>query len=220
MNGPGFYGKLASRGDFVRCGLPASFVEPWDAWLGAGLAASRTALGPAWLEAYLVSPPWRFVIAPGLLGAAPVAGVMMPSVDRVGRHFPLTAALTLPADTHLGALVGCAEPWFAHVETLLLSTLRPDADPEAFAAALQRLGMPLCQPRLPACRGPLGQWRFAVASAEGRGWALAQLAGEGGSCWWEADGGQGGGSLLCYPGLPAAQSFTDFLRVPFAEARP
>ncbi|MWW07815.1 TagF domain-containing protein, partial [Pseudomonas aeruginosa] len=29
MNSVGFYGKLAGRGDFVRRGLPNTFVEPW-----------------------------------------------------------------------------------------------------------------------------------------------------------------------------------------------
>ena len=38
----GFYGKLASRGDFVSRALPQSFVGPWDSWLAAGLLA-RTA---------------------------------------------------------------------------------------------------------------------------------------------------------------------------------
>ena len=28
----GFYGKLASRGDFVSRALPQSFIGPWDSW--------------------------------------------------------------------------------------------------------------------------------------------------------------------------------------------
>lgn len=38
---------------------------------------------------YLTSPVWRFAIAPGVLGPEGLGGVMMPSVDRVGRYFPL-----------------------------------------------------------------------------------------------------------------------------------
>uniref|UniRef100_UPI0013C2CB68 type VI secretion system-associated protein TagF n=1 Tax=Pseudomonas viridiflava TaxID=33069 RepID=UPI0013C2CB68 len=52
----------------------------------------------AWLDAYLVSPLWRFAVPANLLGSQPVAGVMMPSIDRVGRYFPLTIACLLPAD--------------------------------------------------------------------------------------------------------------------------
>ncbi|MBH8802476.1 DUF2094 domain-containing protein, partial [Pseudomonas aeruginosa] len=37
MNSVGFYGKLAGRGDFVSCGLPNTFVEPWDAGVGSRL---------------------------------------------------------------------------------------------------------------------------------------------------------------------------------------
>lgn len=88
MNSVGFYGKLAGRGDFVSRGLPNTFVEPWDAWLASGMRASQDELGAAWLDAYLTSPLWRFAIAPGLLGGEAVAGVVMPSIDRVGRYFP------------------------------------------------------------------------------------------------------------------------------------
>lgn len=64
----GFYGKLASRGDFVSRALPQSFVGPWDSWLAAGLLASQQRLGGDWLNVYLVSPLWRFVLAPGVCG--------------------------------------------------------------------------------------------------------------------------------------------------------
>lgn len=64
----GLYGKLASRGDFVSRGLPQSFIGPWDSWLAAGLLASQTALGGEWLNAYLVSPLWRFALAPESAG--------------------------------------------------------------------------------------------------------------------------------------------------------
>ena len=45
MSTAGFYGKLASRGDFVSRGLPQSFIAPWDSWLAAGLLASQASLG-------------------------------------------------------------------------------------------------------------------------------------------------------------------------------
>src|ERR1700712_4294952 len=91
----GFYGKLASRGDFVSLGLPQSFIQPWDTWLAAGLHVSQQQLGEDWLDAYLVSPLWRFVLAAGVCGPEAVVGVLMPSIDRVGRYFPLTVAQTL-----------------------------------------------------------------------------------------------------------------------------
>ena len=64
---PGWYGKLPSLGDFASRRLEGDFIEPWDTWLGEGLAAQRETLGDTWLEAYLASPTWRFVLMPGTL---------------------------------------------------------------------------------------------------------------------------------------------------------
>ena len=91
---PGWYGKLPTLGDFASRRLEADFIEPWDVWLGECMQAQRDAMGEAWLDAYLHSPPWRFLLMPGVLdGKEPqqmLGGVLMPSVDRVGRYFPLT----------------------------------------------------------------------------------------------------------------------------------
>lgn len=89
---PGWYGKLPHLGDFASRRLPQGFVQGWDAWLGQGLAAARAALGPLWQDRYLVAPVVRFWLAPALLDGRAWTGLAMPSVDRVGRHFPLTIA--------------------------------------------------------------------------------------------------------------------------------
>ena len=41
----GWYGKVASLGDFTLRGLPPEFVQPWDTWLQQGMRDSRTRLG-------------------------------------------------------------------------------------------------------------------------------------------------------------------------------
>jgi type VI secretion system protein ImpM len=87
---PGWFGKLPNLGDFASRRLPASFIGPWDAWLQGGLAAAREELGARWLDVYLVAPVRRFCVAPGVIDAQAWTGILMPSVDRVGRHFPLT----------------------------------------------------------------------------------------------------------------------------------
>lgn len=92
----GLFGKLPARGDFVRAGLPGDFVAAWDDWLQDVLAASRAQLGAAWLPAFLKAPVWRFLLPPGRCGAGGVLGVLLPSVDRVGRYFPLTLAAVMP----------------------------------------------------------------------------------------------------------------------------
>ena len=92
----GFFGKLPSHGDFLRRQVSDAFVGVWDGWLQECLAASRAELGDRWLDVYLTSPVWRFACAAGTCGPAPVVGVMVPSVDRVGRYFPLTLVAELP----------------------------------------------------------------------------------------------------------------------------
>ncbi len=211
MSSPGFYGKLAGRGDFIHRGLSPSFIERWDAWLSAGMATSQAALGAAWLDAYLVSPLWRFAVAPGLLGNEAVVGVMMPSVDRVGRYFPLTIALQLEAETDMGALVAGPDDWFEAAEALLLSTLEPEADVEAFEAAVPALGSPVCSAQVLCMPALEGQMRFAATTAAARGAVLMQHACEGASLWWGKGSGRVAAGLLRCQGLPAAQDFSGFL---------
>jgi len=93
----GVFGKLPARGDFVRDGLPGSFVHPWDDWLQQRVAGSRARLGAGWLPAWLEAPVWRFRLAPGVCGPGGALGVLLPSVDSVGRYFPLTLAAVWPA---------------------------------------------------------------------------------------------------------------------------
>src|SRR5262245_9131785 len=116
----GFHGKVPARGDFVTRNLPHSFVAPWDDWLQAGLAASREHLGEGWLPVYLESPVWRFVLDAGVCGPESWAGVLMPSVDRVGRYFPLTIAEPLPAGAHPLVTAVTAAPWFDRAEGLAI----------------------------------------------------------------------------------------------------
>src|SRR5262249_51991550 len=86
----GFYGKLPCRGDFLQRRAPQDFVDVWDAWLQEGLHESRQRLQEAWLNTYLTGRVWRFVLSAGVCGSGVYAGVLVPSVDRVGRYFPLT----------------------------------------------------------------------------------------------------------------------------------
>lgn len=92
MQAPGWFGKLPMLGDFAQRRLPPLFVEKVDAWLSQGMAASREALGEAWLETYLGAPLWCFAWSPEVIDESWWFGVMMPSVDAVGRYFPLVVA--------------------------------------------------------------------------------------------------------------------------------
>ncbi len=136
----GFAGKIPARGDFLRAGLPASFAQPWDGWLAAGMAAAQAALGEEFDAAYMEAPVWRFALAAGACGPDAAAGVLLPSVDRVGRRFPLTAALILPGADPAG-LAAC-ESWFAAIEGPALAAIEHDLEPEALTTALAEAGTP------------------------------------------------------------------------------
>ncbi len=131
----GLFGKLPARGDFVRIGLPVHFVEPWDAWLQKVITASQASMGADWLPAYLESPVWRFVLPAGMCGSGTAVGVIMPSVDRVGRYFPLTLAAVIARGGSVPP-EGDAVAWLDACEAAGRAALEADVAPEQ---VLQRL---------------------------------------------------------------------------------
>ncbi|NVZ50166.1 type VI secretion system-associated protein TagF [Pseudomonas sp. B6002] len=139
----GFFGKVASHGDFVSRRLPPAFLNTWDSWLQAGLQCSRERLGEQWLEVYLCSPIWRFALAAGVCGDSGWAGVMIPSVDRVGRYFPLTLA-SAGEDVPLLARLERDGVWYSQLERLALSALSEGFALESFDEVLQALPLAGC----------------------------------------------------------------------------
>jgi len=142
---PGWYGKLPTLGDFASRRLEGSFIEPWDLWLGEGLAAQREILGPGWLDAYLGSPVWRFVLMPGVLAgeAAPLAGVLMPSVDKVGRYFPLTLVTQLGMLPRSSADIEMLLGWLQRLEDVAVDALHDDWTIEDLDEVLEKLPLPI-----------------------------------------------------------------------------
>lgn len=138
----GFYGKLPCQGDFVSRRLPWEFTELWDAWMQRGLLAVREQLGERWLEHYLSTPVWRFRLAPGIAGPQGWVGLWFPSVDRVGRHFPLTLAAPVPADAGKPALVADNDDRWIELEDQALKALDPHLPLEQFDALVLALTDP------------------------------------------------------------------------------
>ena len=189
---PGWYGKLPHLGDFASRRLPGEFIAGWDAWLGHALAASREALGARWLPGYLVAPIVRFWLAPGLLGASAWAGLVMPSVDRVGRHFPLTVA---QAGVTL-AQAQAAEGWFTSLDAAMRLALDVDFTVDDLERALAQA---VRQAPLP----PVGEGG-ATADSE----AAAHEAAAGSLWWFQSAGGE----LRCrFDGLPPVQALIGLL---------
>ena len=138
----GWYGKLPSLGDFASRRLPAGFIEPWDNWLCAGMLDWRTRQPENWLARYLAGPSWRFVLLPGLLEPrAPLwIGVLMPSVDRVGRYFPLTMAQPLAQMPKDAAMIENLLEWLKDLDDLALGSLQQDWTADQLDTQLLRLG--------------------------------------------------------------------------------
>lgn len=145
---PGWYGKLPSTGDFASRRLPHELIEPWDNWLAEELAGLK-AQSDDWLSAYLDSPTWRFVVPARWVHAGQaglLAGVLMPSVDSVGRYFPLSIMAALPeVPAHAPAL----EPilnWLHALDDLAADALQEDWPIDTLEAALARLPVPRPDP--------------------------------------------------------------------------
>ena len=218
---PGYFGKIMSFSDFVSRRLPRSFIEPWDDWLQQSVLSSKERLGSGWHDIYLTSPIWRFVLSRGVCGPAAWAGVLMPSIDRVGRHFPLTLAVEMP--DAFGPLAVLAETaWFEGLEELALSTLDEPFDVEAFDALLQRLVLPSpageLVSRLRSNEGNAVSWCFGLGSAAAVPQSLpaiteSLLAGalQRQTFWWTSGSEKVTPCLLVFGGLPTPASYAALL---------
>jgi type VI secretion system protein ImpM len=219
----GFFGKLPSHGDFLERRVAGSLVEVWDAWLQQCIDASRRALGERWLDSYLTSPIWRFFLCDGVAGPASYAGVLLPSVDRVGRYFPLTVVVALPVEIAALAFAEAAADWFDEVEQLCAAAVEdPNVDLSAFdeqlaatgdrLAGLDRLPEPLAFP------GRTAQWRWPVSSTRELGAAVAAplMAAAHASLrpltmWWTDGSERVEPSVLLVRRLPRPESFAALL---------
>lgn len=189
----GFFGKLPARGDFVRRDLPQAFVDAWDAWLAAGIAASKTRLGADWLAAFLEAPVWRFALAAGVAGPD-IAGIFLPSVDRAGRYFPLTLAAACPQ----ARLLPAAPDWFEALAAAGLSALDEATTLEAFEAQVANLPAPPAPP--PPCP-------FAGGTAAADPVALSASP----ALFWTHGGARVARRFAALPGLPPADWFDALL---------
>ncbi len=139
MQNAGYYGKVPVLGDFIKHNLPRSFIEPWDDWLQQAINASKTQLGENWLNIYLTSPIYRFALSSGICGDDAWQGVMMPSVDRVGRYFPMTLCRRNEPGTNPLTVANDEKAWFDQADQLIQWTLENDFDAMEFNSRIDSL---------------------------------------------------------------------------------
>lgn len=188
---PGWFGKLPGMGDFAHRRLPEAFRSVWDQWLQRGLARLKDRHAD-WIERYLEAPIWCFALGPRVVGERGWIGVLMPSVDGVGRYFPFTLAVELDGDhrTELrGEALAAALGWWALATRAALEGLEGDLDAVRFDALLQRL--------------------FSAAAEQEDRLGAVELLGlpaEGDSLWLGDPGGEAGVCMPC-GGLPDGEQF-------------
>jgi type VI secretion system protein ImpM len=129
----GVFGKLPGLGDFLARSLDPAFTDPWHAWLAHQLPAARSTLAGRFEDAYMQAPVWRFALPRATAGPGPMTGVMMPSIDAVGREFPLTLAAGGAA---------AAAPWYEALEDTARAALLDDWALDPWLAALAALEAP------------------------------------------------------------------------------
>jgi type VI secretion system protein ImpM len=193
---PGWYGKLPGLGDFASRRLPAAFVQEWDEWLQGVLAAAREEWGAAWLDRYLVAPIVRFWLGPGVVAGGAWCGLVMPSVDRVGRHFPLS--VVQPAGALAQALA--ARRWYGALDAAArraLDTAFTVDDLERALAAVDAEG--------PCDVDPAGTDDARLAASLVPPGSVA-------SVWWCDDASAG--AVHAFDAMPPPQAFARWLGGP------
>lgn len=139
----GYYGKLPAYGDFIQKRLPQDFINVWHEWLQAGMLAAREREPENWLSYYLNCPAWCFVLSATVCGEQAVAGVTIPSVDRVGRYFNFTLACMLPQDAEPTSFAAQNPPWFTALRDLALTALDEEMEQPAIESAISAQGLEL-----------------------------------------------------------------------------
>ncbi len=192
----GFYGKVPSHGDFVSGALAQKTQSVFDEWLRRSLGKLEEQDGEHWKARFLAAPPWRFVMGRGLCGPVPLAGVMLPSHDRVGRPFPLTIMAQMPAFAGPARELCFDTSWFTAAEAIAETSRLEDFDLADLVAALARLRLPR----------PRDDTKRIESAADQR------------SIWWTIDPNDGGQRGFMTDGLPAPDDFSRFID-PHPDAR-
>ncbi|MEP5630847.1 MAG: type VI secretion system-associated protein TagF [Tateyamaria sp.] len=198
--GFGAFGKIPGMGDFLRVNLPSGFIQPWDTWLQTSLLEVRDQLGESWNDAYLSAPIWRFTLPAGLAGSQCVTGILMASVDRVGRQYPLTlAALHDTPNTVMSHYANGAV--FQQLETIALNALEDNATRDSLTAALAGVNVAPSSALMPASLPYAGTVPFSKTVAVE---TLTQSVGTASALW--STQMQDDYRMRATPGLPEGRA--------------
>jgi type VI secretion system protein ImpM len=116
-----YFGKLPSRGDFIRSARDGNLTQTLDRWISGSLEQLATA--PDWKQQFDAVPPVEFVVA-GSRSRTILTGRMVSSRDSSGRRYPFLIAHSVRSDTPLdllSCLPFCLMPTWAAMEQLTAS---------------------------------------------------------------------------------------------------
>lgn len=144
----GLYGKLPAHGDFVERNLARGFIDVWDDWLQRALANSQDSAGDNWLDFYLTAPVWHFALGHGVIDANAWVGIVLPSVDSVGRYFPFTLVQKAGSQTDPFTLMAQEHRRFNQLADLVIDALQNGHSIDRLKESVDALpSMPLvCDP--------------------------------------------------------------------------
>lgn len=147
-----YFGKVPSRGDFVRSAAHGTLIESVDRWQSQTM--ERLAIDPRWKLIYDAAPPVQFAIL-GTASQVGLTGHWLASQDSAGRRFPFIVACAFDLDqarefadvaplalsrlwARLGqvARVTHAATDLAHAQASLQAPLAAELDVPAAGAAL------------------------------------------------------------------------------------
>ena len=212
----GFYGKLPTYGDFIQKRLPTDFINPWHEWLQSGMVACRDKSPDGWKTYYLNCPAWSFVFSAGICGEQAIAGVTIPSVDRVGRYFNFTMASVLPADIRPAVFAVTYRDWLNGLENLALSALEEEMDQDTIEDSINSQSAELCLTPAPHITFTSGAKYAKVLSGEPAGVVdllpemlhkMVSREHDRYSLWWHGGSSQVSAQLVTCAGMPDGEVY-------------
>lgn len=217
VNGFGYYGKVPARGDFIQANLPPDFITSWNEWLQAVTAVSREQQDERWLELYLTSPIWHFVLPSHVCGESAMVGTLMPSVDQVGRHFYFTIAKAVSSNQPI--IYWQEKDWSVQAEEKILKVLDDDTDVVKWAEGLASVDW-LSEIKAPSALNNHGQQsqQLVLTSPEPEPLSEVQLLHhqlrrnfDRYCVWWTAGSDHVPETTLVTDGLPLVSQFSAML---------
>jgi len=218
----GYFGKLPTLGDFVQQVLPQDFVNPWHKWVQQSMATARESLGNEFLNYYLNCPAWKFLLNPGVCGQQAVAGLTIPSVDKVGRYFNFTFATILPEDVDVCAYALNNREGFVALEQLALDILEQDPGRSIIETRTREVTTTFSMP--PATRNQFEALDDHLMVSQDQAQPFADQSGtllshllmrqlDDFSIWWYGMEGQTRSQLMVCRGMPSQEAYDKLLTI-------